>query len=436
MVTLRVDGRLDDPGHRRALRAAMAEGGGLRSDFQPVVDLATGTVVAYEALARGPEGPLARPDALFAAARGAEMLAELDQACRAAAFRGAVAASLFDPLLLLVNVEPEVVNATPLDALMAVAEQAPGKLRVVLEITERALTARPAELLQAVRRVRQLGWRVALDDVGADPASLTFLSVLQPDAVKLDLAVVQQRPSPAVAEVMHAVNAYTERTGALVIAEGIENEQHLAAALAFGATLGQGWHSGVPTPTPTPTPTPARGPLSVTLPPEPLDVAGPPASPFAALPPTTALRRSTKALLVEMSLHLERQAASLGGLCLVASTFQEADNFTGSTARRYAELADLTGFVCVFGRELSSEPAPGVRSGALDPVDPVYGEWDVVVLSPHFSAALLARDLRTAGSDEADREFEYALTYERGTVVRAAQTLLLRVDPVPVLRLR
>lgn len=432
MVTLRVDARLDDPGHRQALRAALSEGGGLRSDFQPIVDLATGTVVAYEALARGPEGPLARPDALFAAARGVGMLAELDQACRAAAFRGAVAASLFDPLLLFVNVEPEVVNATPLDALMAVAEQAPGKLRVVLEITERALTARPAELLQAVRRVRQLGWRVALDDVGADPASLTFLSLLQPDVVKLDLAVVQQRPSPAVAEVMHAVNAYTERTGALVVAEGIENEQHLAAALAFGATLGQGWHFGIPTPTPTP----AAGPLSVTLPPEPLDVAGPPASPIAALPPTTALRRSTKALLVEMSLHLERQAASLGGLCLVASTFQHSGNFTRSTARRYAELARLTGFVCAFGADLPSEPAPGVRSGVLDPADPVYGEWDVVVLSPHFSAALLARDLRTTGSGEAEREFEYALTYERGTVVRAAQTLLLRVDSVPVLRLR
>lgn len=432
MVSMRVDARLGDPGHRRALAAALAPGGGLRSDFQPIVDLATGTVVAYEALARGPEGPLARPDALFAAARGAGMLAELDQACRAAAFRGAAAASLFDPLMLFVNVEPEVLNATPLDALMALAEQAPGTLRVVLEITERALAARPAELLQAVRRVRQLGWRVALDDVGAEPASLTFLSLLQPDVVKLDLALVQQRPSPAVAEVMHAVNAYTERTGALVVAEGVENEQHRSAALAFGATLGQGWHFGMPTPTPTP----AAGPVAVTLPPEPLGVTGPAASPFAALPPGSGLRRSTKALLVEMSLHLERQAASLGGLCLVASTFQEAANFTRSTARRYTELAELTGFVCVFGRELTSEPASGVRSGELEADDPVYEEWDVVVLSPHFSAALLARDLRTPGTGETEREFEYALTYDRGTVIRAAQSLLLRVDPVRPVRLR
>ena len=55
--------------------------------FQPIVELDTGRVVAYEALARGPEGPLERPDLLFAAARTAGRLAELDEACRAAAFR-------------------------------------------------------------------------------------------------------------------------------------------------------------------------------------------------------------------------------------------------------------------------------------------------------------------------------------------------------------
>ena len=56
------------------------------------------------------------------------------------------------------------------------------------------------------------------------------------------------------------------------------------------------------------------------------------------------------------------------------------------------------------------------------------GEWDVVVLSPHFSAALLARDLGDDGPD-LDRTFEYALTYDRDTVVRAAAALLSRVAP-------
>ncbi|MBJ7452787.1 MAG: EAL domain-containing protein, partial [Blastococcus sp.] len=84
--------------------------GGVRSVFQPIVDLDSDCVVAYEALARGPEGPLERPDAMFAAARAAGRLAELDEACRAAAFRGAVAHNLLAPTTVFVNVEPDVLD--------------------------------------------------------------------------------------------------------------------------------------------------------------------------------------------------------------------------------------------------------------------------------------------------------------------------------------
>jgi len=423
--TVQVQTPRGDPGHRQALAAALAEGG-LRTDFQPVVDLATGTVVAYEALARGPEGPLVRPDALVAAARAAGLLPELDQACRAAALRGAVRAGLLDPLMLFVPVEPEVLNATPLETLTALAEEAPPGLRVVLEITERAMASRPADLLRAVHRVRRLGWRVALADVGAEPASLTLLSLLEPDVVKLDVSLVQERPSPAVAEVVHAVNAYAERSGALVLAEGVTDEQQLATALALGATLGQGWLFGCPTPAPRPVP----GPVSRRLSPAPLSAATP-ASPFAALPASTPLRRSTKALLVEVSLHLERHAAALGRLCLVGSTFQDSSHFTPATAERYAELARRAGLVCAFGRGLPDEPAPGVRGGPLAADDPLAAEWDVAVLSPHFSAALLARDLSGPAAPESERAFEYALTYDRDVVVQAAQALLLKVSPVP-----
>ena len=126
--------------------------GGVHSVFQPIVELDTGRVVAYEALARGPRGPLERPDLMFAAARSAGRLAELDQACRTAAFRGAVEQGLLAPLTVFVNVEPEVLDSAPLDDLLAIAGDAPGELRVVLEITERALAARPAELLRTVER--------------------------------------------------------------------------------------------------------------------------------------------------------------------------------------------------------------------------------------------------------------------------------------------
>jgi DICT domain-containing protein len=71
---------------------------------------------------------------------------------------------------------------------------------------------------------------------------------------------------------------------------------------------------------------------------------------------------------------------------------------------------------------------PGVRGAHLAADDPVRGEWDVVVLTPHFAAALLARDLGDTCADE-DRRFSYALTYDRNTVVKAAGALLSRVVP-------
>jgi diguanylate cyclase (GGDEF)-like protein/PAS domain S-box-containing protein len=405
-----------------ALDAALAPGG-VRSVFQPIVELDSGRVVAYEALARGPEGALERPDVLFAAARAAGRLAELDQICRAAAFRGAVEQGLLAPMTVFVNVEPEVLDSAPLDDLLAIAEGAPGDLRVVLEITERALAARPAELLRTVERVRALGWGVAVDDVGADSMSLAFLPLLAPDVIKLDLRLVQDRPGPAVAEIMNAVNAHAERTGALVLAEGIETEAHLAMAHALGATLGQGWHFGRPGPGAAPGRVtgelalrggPASAPLGI--------------SPFGCLPAGRPLRRSAKSLLIELSKQLEREAMRLGETCVVAATFQEARHFTPSTIQRYRDLVERTGFVCALGEDLAVEPLPGVRGAALDPADPVRGEWDVVVLSPHFSAALLAHDLGDGGPD-LERTFEYALTYDRDTVIAAAHALLTRVVP-------
>jgi diguanylate cyclase (GGDEF)-like protein len=410
--------------HPSALDEALRPGA-IRSVYQPIVELDSGRVMAYEALARGPVGPLERPDLLFAAAREAGRLAELDELCRVAAFRGAVDHDLLAPLTVFVNVEPEVLDSAPLDDLLAIAETAPGDLRVVLEITERALAARPAELLRTVERVRELGWGLALDDVGADSMSLAFLPLLAPDVVKLDLRLVQDRPGPAIAEIMNAVNAHAERTGALILAEGIETEEHLATARALGATLGQGWLFGRPGPGAVTDR--AAGVLRLPRPPS---HGGPGGSPFACLPDTVSLRRSSKALLIELSKQLEREALRLGETCVVASTFQEARHFTPATARRYQELVDRTGFVCAIGEDLPVEPIPGLRGATLDPADEVRGEWDVVVLGPHFAAALLARDLGDDGPDLA-RRFEYGLTYDRNAVIGAASALLSRVAPRP-----
>lgn len=391
--------------------------------FQPIVDLERATIVAYEALSRGPRGELGRPDRMYAAARAEDRLAELDALCRSTALRTAVAVGITLPLMVFVNVEPEVLDIESLDELVQIAESAPGGLQVVLEITERAISARPAELLSCVRRLRAAGWRIALDDVGADDMSLAFMPLLRPDVVKLDIKLVQERPGPAVAGIMNAVNAYAQRTGAVLLAEGIENETHLEIARALGAQLGQGWMFGRPAPGMSTT----RPSSSLQL--SPSRTSRPEDSPFECLPASMPLRYSTKPLLIELSKHLEQEALRHGSTSVVVSTFQYAHHFTPATAHRYERLAAEIGFVAAIGRGLPDEPVPGVRGADLQADDRLHDEWDIIVLAPHFSAALLARDLGDSGPD-LERRFEFALTYDRDTVSAAAESLLSRVAPV------
>jgi EAL domain-containing protein (putative c-di-GMP-specific phosphodiesterase class I) len=239
------------------LRRALS-GPGVRTLFQPVVRLDNGDVVAYEALVRGPVGTsLERPERLFAAARREDLLAELDWACRAAAWRAVESANLPRGRTVLVNVEPETLGRGTPPWAEDLMTKAGSHLRLFVELTERALALRPAELLAAVERLRARGWGIALDDVGADPHSLALMPFLRPDVIKLDLRLVQANPSPAIAGIVSAVNAESERSGAVVLAEGIEHEEHLTMARSLGATLGQGWHFGRPDNLPVGEPAPA-----------------------------------------------------------------------------------------------------------------------------------------------------------------------------------
>ena len=204
--------------------------------FQPIVDLAGEQVVAFEALARGPQGTaLQSPDALFAAAERAQLTRELDELCMRTAFAAAERAGV---QTLFVNAEP-VTFAGP-SVLPDTAMQ------IVVEVTERGVVDRPAHLLDALERARGAGWGVALDDIGADWRSLAMLPLISPDVIKLDRGVLAGGPTRHSARVLRASRAHIDRTASALLAEGIEDVDHAAQAVAFGAALGQGFHLGRP----------------------------------------------------------------------------------------------------------------------------------------------------------------------------------------------
>jgi diguanylate cyclase (GGDEF)-like protein/PAS domain S-box-containing protein len=406
-----------------ALHRVLAEGT-ITSVYQPIVELTSGEVVGYEALARGPEGSaLHRPDRLFAAAAAASRTVELDWACRIAAVRGALNAGLGRGASLFLNSEPAAIDAPCPPEHAELWGRAERELALVIEITERALTARPAELARVIGDQRAAGHVLALDDLGADVRSLALLSLIDPDVIKLDLRLVQDRPSTDQAAIVSAVAAERERTGAQVLAEGIENDAHEAVARSLGATLGQGWKYGRPGPLTPPLPISRvrRTTLSTA------ELAGD--TPFAVVASVREAGEATKALLLPMSHHLEQRAMRIGEGAVILSGFQHARHFTPKTLRRYEALARRASLVAAFGVGLPADPVHGVRGAELRADDALAGEWSVVVLGPHFAGALVARDLGDTDVPDRDRRFSFVTVYDRSLVIAAARTLIARIAP-------
>ncbi|MGY1722156.1 diguanylate cyclase domain-containing protein [Blastococcus sp. SYSU DS0533] len=404
--------------------------------YQPVVDLLDGTLVAVEALSRGAPGPQEPAAALFAAARASGALVDLDEACLRSALQGAGQGA--GAVTVFVNVEPATLSALGPRRLSALADVVAENVRVVVEVTERDLLERAAELVRGVQVLRDLGWGVALDDAGAEPKGLALMPFLRPDVIKLDLALVRGHTTLQTAAVVNAVRAEAERSGAVLLAEGIETERHLDRALAMGARLGQGWMFGRPGPLPTG----GMSPLPLPLPPPRARGARPgevSRTPFAVLAATSAVQRATVPLVASMTRQLERQALLLDEQTVVLANFQNAQAMTPATRRRYESLASLSALTAVTGAGMPDEPAPGVHGTALAADDPLTEQWVVVVVSPHFAAALAARDV-APGDDGAEdwptgrdarpgRRLEYVLTYDRRRVLDAAGLLLQKVRP-------
>lgn len=231
----------------RALLDRMIEEQSLTSDFQPVVELSTGAVVGYKAIARGPAGSIVeRPSGLLTHALATGLVDRLDWMFRCAAFDAFAAASLPASRSLFVLPEPETYGSPCPPRLAASFGRARRSVPVVVDVAPRAFDD-PRRLLAMAAEVRGYGWRIAVEDCADHPSALSVLPDLAPEIVKVDLALPGRATgSAAVAELL----AYAEAAFSTVLAESVDSSDRRASALTMGAELARGRLFGHPGPLP------------------------------------------------------------------------------------------------------------------------------------------------------------------------------------------
>jgi EAL domain-containing protein (putative c-di-GMP-specific phosphodiesterase class I) len=219
--------------------------GSLWMAFQPIVDLRRQGILGYEALMRTQDASLPNPDAILGAAERLGRVWDVGRQVRSSCAE--VAAQMPEDILLFVNLHPlDLLDPALSDEHAPLAGIAK---RVVLEITERASLDEVKDIQARMARLRTLGYRIALDDLGAGYAGLSKFVALKPEIVKLDMSLVRGiHESTVQQQVVRSMASLCNEIGIRVIAEGVETKEELDCLLAAGCDLFQGYFFAKPGP--------------------------------------------------------------------------------------------------------------------------------------------------------------------------------------------
>jgi EAL domain-containing protein (putative c-di-GMP-specific phosphodiesterase class I)/GGDEF domain-containing protein len=223
----------------------------IRTLWQPVVELDSGSFHGFEALARGPEDtPFATPRAMFALSGRAGIEADLDRVCRESALKDGPSVAGYGKIF--VNVIPATLaerytwsHAVP--QVLRAAGRTPQDM--VVEISERALGEDPSAHAEACAAVRAQGFALALDDVGTGRDGSAALSCLRPDYVKVDASVIRGIETSLIRqEIFSTIVRASAAIDAPIVGVGIESAEEAATLRSLGARFGQGYHFAQPAP--------------------------------------------------------------------------------------------------------------------------------------------------------------------------------------------
>lgn len=233
---------MKDPAERAAFDRALSR---LWMAYQPIVSLKAHGPIAYEALVRSHEPGFGNPGPLLEYAERNGRLPELGRTirdlCADAAARLPRDVSLFVNLHTTDLTDPSLYStSSPLASYAS---------KVVLEITERGALDEVSDVGERIRRLRALGYRVAIDDLGAGYAGLTSIAVLEPDYVKLDMSLTRDlAASPVKKRLVSSMVDACRDCGMRLVAEGVETAAELRVLRELGCDLLQGYHFARPSP--------------------------------------------------------------------------------------------------------------------------------------------------------------------------------------------
>lgn len=212
----------------------------LKMAFQPIVDVTSRSVFAYEALVRGADG--ASAGQVLAAVEPAELYT-FDQTCRVLAI--GTAQRLGMDTFLSINFMPNAVYepATCIRLTLAAARKVgfPAD-RLIFEMTESEKIRDPAHALRIIKDYRERGFLTAIDDFGAGYSGLNLLAEFQPHIVKLDMALTRDIDSdPVRRAIVAGVIGTCKALGCRMVAEGVERPEELNTLRKMGIELFQGY---------------------------------------------------------------------------------------------------------------------------------------------------------------------------------------------------
>lgn len=219
--------------------------------FQPIGSTNQKGVSGVEALARGidMEGQLIPPLVLFKMASEAGLVIELDRLCQRKAIQAfAKRPAIYEDLILFLNVDNSVIhldrNTHAINSFVVAAGLSPHKL--VLEINE-LHTADMDAVQDFVSTYRELGFMISIDDIGSGYSNLDRIILLEPDIIKIDRELIRNvHRDYYKQQVVEMVIRLSEKTGAIVVAEGVEKIEEILKVLEFGAQLLQGFYIAKP----------------------------------------------------------------------------------------------------------------------------------------------------------------------------------------------